>query len=269
MLTSLENPKVKQFHSLKQKKQRKADGKFLIEGVHLISEAMQAGLLDKVIYSEKVLKTFEGKDLIGKIIAADIPSEEASVKVISYLSDVENPQGVFASVNPKVSDLSDLLNNDDPLIVIACGIQDPGNLGTLIRTCDAAGCSGLIISQGTVDIYNDKVIRASSGSIFHLNIIKIDDIIDLIPSLKRRGIKVFSSVVGAQKDHYMVDWSGPIALIIGSEAQGIAKEIERLSDGSISIPMVGKVESLNAAVSGAIILYEAYRQREINAGKTD
>jgi len=267
MLTSTQNPKVRYFNSLKSKKTRKTAGKFIVEGIHLVDEAMQAGLLDKVIYSENVLKTSEGKNLLGKIISSDIPNEEASEKVIEYLSEVGTPQGVIASVKPKTSDLGSLFEASDPLIVVACGIQDPGNLGTMIRTADATGCSGIILSAGTVDPYNDKVIRSSSGSIFHLNIVKIDDIIELVSALKRRGVRLVSSVVGADKDFFSVDYSGPVAIVIGSESKGISPEIERLSDESVAIPMLGRVESLNAAVSCAIILYEAIRQRRGNAGK--
>jgi TrmH family RNA methyltransferase len=238
----------------------------MVEGIHLVSEAIQAGLLDRVIYSDKILETSEGKSLIGKIISSGIPNEEANEKVIRHLSDVETPQGIIASVKPKAVDIGSLFESSEPLIVVACGIQDPGNLGTIIRTADAAGCSGIILTQGTVNPYNDKVIRASSGSIFHLNIVKIDDIIEVVSALKRRGIKVISTLVGAEKEYYSVDYSGPVAVIIGSESRGLPAEIERLSDVSVSIPMIGEAESLNAAVSCAIVLYEALRQRRTDAG---
>ena len=266
MLTSTENPKVKYFNSLRSNKPRKTSGKFLVEGLHLVSEAIQAGLLDRVIYSEKILETSEGKSLIGKMISSGIPNEEANWHVIRHLSDVETPQGIIASVKPKAVDIGILFESSDPLIVVACGIQDPGNLGTIIRTADAAGCSGIILTRGTVNPYNDKVIRASSGSIFHLNIVKIDDIIEVVSALKRRGIKVISTVVGAEKEYYSVDYNGPVAVMIGSESKGLPAEIERQTDISVSIPMIGKAESLNAAVSCAIILYEALRQRRGNAG---
>jgi TrmH family RNA methyltransferase len=266
MLTSTENPKVKYFHLLKTNKPRKTSGKFMVEGIHLVSEAVKEGLLDRVLYSEKILETTEGKGLLGKIISSGIPNEEANDKVIRYLSDVETPQGIIASVKPKVVDIGSLFENSDPMIVVACGIQDPGNLGTIIRTADAAGCSGIILTQGTVNPYNDKVIRASSGSIFHLNIVKIDDIIDVVSALKRRGIKVISTFVGAEKEYYSIDYNGPVAVMIGSESKGLPEEIERLSDVSVSIPMIGRSESLNAAVSCAIVLYEALRQRRTDAG---
>ncbi|MFH1710000.1 MAG: 23S rRNA (guanosine(2251)-2'-O)-methyltransferase RlmB [bacterium] len=266
MLTSSQNEKVKYFSSLKSNKPRRTAGKFLVEGVHLVREAMQAGLLEKVIYSEKILETSEGRDLLGKLISAGIPNEEANEKVIQDLSEVETPQGIIAAVRPKISDLGSLFEKNDPLIVVACGVQDPGNLGTIIRTADAAGCSGIILTKGTVNPYNSKVIRSSSGSIFHLNIVKIDDIIDLASALKRRGIRMISTVVDAAKEYYSVDYSGPVAVVIGSESKGISSEVERLSDESVSIPMLGGVESLNAAVSCAVILYEALRQRRTSAG---
>ncbi len=268
MLTSTQNPTVTRFNSLKQKKTRKSSGKFLVEGIHLVNEAMRAGLVEKVIYSESVLRTLEGKDLIGRIISSAIHSEEASEKVIRYLSEVETPQGIVAAVKPKNPDLGSLFEAADPLIAVACGIQDPGNLGTMIRTADAAGCSGIILSSGTVDPYNDKVIRASSGSIFHLNIVKIDDIIELASALKRRGIKIISTYVGAEKTYFSADFSGPVAVMIGSESKGLPPDLERLSEESVSIPMAGGAESLNAAVSLAVILYEALRQRRTNAGKS-
>jgi TrmH family RNA methyltransferase len=266
MLTSTENPKVKYFSTLKTNKPRRTTGKFMVEGIHLVSEAINAGLLDRVIYSEKILEISEGKNLIGKIISSGIPNEEANEKVIRHLSDVETPQGIIASVKPRAADIGNMFESSDPLIVVACGIQDPGNLGTIIRTADAAGCSGIILTQGTVNPYNDKVIRASSGSIFHLNIVKIDDIIEVASALKRRGIRIISTVIGAEKEYYSINYNGPVAVMIGSESKGLPAEIERLSDVSVSIPMIGEAESLNAAVSCAIILYEALRQRRGNAG---
>jgi TrmH family RNA methyltransferase len=269
MLTSALNAKVKYFSSLKRKKSRRSSGKFLVEGIHLVNEAMRAGLLDRVIYSERLVKTFEGKELLGKIISSGLPVEEASEKVLRHLSDVESPQGIAAAVRPKNPDFGDLFETADPLIVAACGIQDPGNLGTIVRTAEAAGCSGIVLSAGTVDPYNDKVIRASSGSIFRLNIVRIDDIIELASALKRRGVRIVSAFAEAEKDVYSADLRGPLAVMIGSESKGLPEDVAGISDENVSIPMSGPVESLNAAVSCAVILYEALRQRRANAGQAD
>ena len=266
MLTSAQNPKVKYLASLKSKKNRRPDGKFFIEGLHIVAEALRAGMLERVIYSESALKTAEGKDLVGRLISSDIPIEEASEKVIRSLSDVETPQGIAASARPKVSDIGSLFEDDNPLIVVACGIQDPGNLGTIIRTADAAGASGAVITSGSVDPYNDKAVRASAGSIFHLNTVRFDDIIGLVSALKRRGVRVISTYPGAEKIYYDADFRKPTAVILGNEAQGLPADIEKLSDETVSIPIIGGAESLNAAVSGAVIIYEALRQRRHDAG---
>jgi TrmH family RNA methyltransferase len=267
MLTSKQNPKVKYFSSLRNKKKRGEEGRFIIEGIHLVEEALSKGLLERAIYGKNLLKTSEGSALFSRMIKANIPIEEASDNIVRYLSDVETPQGIIASVKPRMSDLGSLFDVDDPLIVVACGIQDPGNLGTIIRTASAAGCSGLILTKGTADPYNEKSIRASTGSIFHLNMVKIDDIITLIPSLKRRGIKVVSGFTDAPKTYFEADYRGPTAIVIGSEGQGLPRELLGLSDESVSIPMSGNTESLNAAISAAVILYEALRQRRTSAGE--
>jgi len=266
MLTSPDNPKIKYFSLLKTKKKRTSSGKFLIEGIHLVSEALRVGQLENVIYCSHLTEKFDGKALLGKVISSNVPHEEVNIKIMKQLSQVESPQGIIAIAKPRRTDLGSLFEIENPSIVIACGIQDPGNLGTIIRTADAAGCSGLVISSGTADPYNEKAIRASSGSIFHLNIVKVDDIIDLITSLKRRGIKVISAVVGADKKYYEIDYKRPFALVIGNEGQGLPEAVEKLSDFSVSIPIMGGAESLNAAVSSAVILYEALKQRQEYAG---
>ena len=267
MLTNTRSPKFKHFLSLKKKKERSSEGKFIIEGIHLVSEAHKLGLLDRVLYSREILRTFEGKELMKKLSASRIQHDEVTESMIRELSEVKTPQGIIASARPRATDISSIFEDKAPLILVACGIQDPGNLGTLIRTADAVGCSGLILSPGTVDAYNDKVIRATSGSIFHLNIIKIDDIIGLISAFKRRGITIIATVVGAETSYFDINYSKPTAILIGSEALGLPADICRSSDINVSIPMIGGAESLNAAVSGAIVLYEALRQRRVNAGK--
>jgi RNA methyltransferase, TrmH family len=261
MLTSVDNPKVKYFNSLKEKKGRDRSGSFLIEGIHLVQEALEAGLIVRVLYSENIMRGHEGKELIGKLISSGVPMEEASEQVMKKISDVETPQGIIASAKTTEHDLSDILNAKDPLILVACGIQDPGNLGTMVRTADAVGAAGLIMTEGTVDPFNEKVVRATAGSIFHLKLVKFNDIIELVTSLKRRGIRVISTSADAKKPYFEADYSGPVAVLIGNEGQGMKPEVLRISDVTASIPMVGRAESLNASVSSAIILYEALRQR--------
>jgi RNA methyltransferase, TrmH family len=250
------------FNSIKDRKKAGSKKKaFFIEGPHLVEEALLSGVLEKVLYSPKAILSIDGKDLIRRIKHANIPAEETIEAILNSISDVSRHQGIVASAKIKEHEIVSVLGSDDPLILIACAIQDPGNLGTMIRTADAVKASGVVLTSGTVDLYNDKVIRATAGSIFHLNIVKIDDIIEMISSLKRRGVKVFSTSLDAKKSLYEADLKGPTALIIGNEGSGVPLEIEHLCDESIYIPMKGDAESLNAAVSSAVILYEAFRQR--------
>lgn len=260
MISGLQGRTVKRFLRLKLKKHRDSEKAFLIEGIHLVDEALRSGRLREVIYSAGLSKQPEGRELIGKLIASGIDLEEATESVIRRVSDVETPQGIIAVASRDESDLGDLFEHADPLILVASGIQDPGNLGTMIRTAAACGCSGLVMTDNTVDAFNDKTIRASSGAIFRLNLIKFDDIIELISSLKRRGVSVISAFADGKSSLFDRDLKGPLAVIIGSEARGLSEEVRRLTE-PVFIPMAEGTESLNAAVSGAIILYEAVRQR--------
>jgi len=269
MLTNPKHPKVRYFSSLKTKKRRKAEGKFIVEGIHLVSEGLKCGLIDRVLFSGSIMRTYDGKNLIGKIISSGIPHEEVNEKIFKDLSNVETPQWIIASVRPKLADFGSLFEADRPLILVACGIQDPGNLGTMIRTASAAGCSGLILTQGTVDPYNEKVVRATAGTIFHLNMVKIDDIIEVVSSLKRRGIKVISSFVDASRAYFEADYCRPTAVVIGSEGQGLPAGLENISDETVSIPMAAGTESLNAGVAAAVILFEAVRQRRVQKGNRE
>jgi len=266
MITSSDSPRFRYFSRLKKKKERLANDMFLVEGVHLVEEALKAGSLDRAIYSSRIKNSQDGRRIIRAITNAGLPCEETADRLISDLSSVEAPQGLIASARPKGSDLGVLFEEPFPLIVIACGIQDPGNLGTIIRTADAAGCSGVIVTHGSVDPYNEKVIRSTAGSIFHLNIIKNDDIIELIPSLKRRGINVIATDADSEKKYFEADLKGKTAVIVGNEGQGLPVEITRLCSETISIPMKGQAESLNAAVAAALVMYESVRQRTTDAG---
>ena len=173
----------------------------------------------------------------------------------------DNPQGILAIIKIKTCELENLFV-DGSFLVVLDSIQDPGNMGTIIRTADAAGASGIIVSKGCVDIYNPKVLRATMGSIFHIPICLYDDMTELIIQLKERAIKVFTSFLKGGANYSEQDMSGNIALVIGNEANGISKEIASLSDFLVRIPMIGRAESLNASIAAAILMYEVVRQRQ-------
>ena len=176
------------------------------------------------------------------------------------LSDVQNPQGILAVIQKENSEEN--IDYKQDIIVILDGIQDPGNLGTIIRTIDSAGLSQIIISNDTADCYNPKVVRSTMGAIFRVKIIESDNLVDTIKNLKRHKFKVMATSLETDKNIYNIEYN-KIAIIIGNEGNGVSKEVLQAADIKAKIPMLGKTESLNASVATGIILYE-YVRKKIN-----
>lgn len=240
-------PEVRQALGLIEKrKAREDEGKFVVEGEHLIEEA-----------GEKVEFIIHTRALPPRL-AAGKKTVKVSQKEFACLTSVETPAGLLAVVRKPEATLLDI----KPGLVIFCvEIQDPGNLGTIIRGADAAGAKGVILSWGTVDLYNQKVIRSTQGSLFHLPIVQVKDTAETIEQLKKRGWKVVATEGGGAKPHFKADLSGPVVILIGNEGAGLPDDVKDLADEVVSIPMPGKAESLNAAMAATVILYEAVRQR--------
>lgn len=253
-MLSKDNRLVKQALKLKQKKYREEEGKFIIEGIRFVEEGIKEGAVEYVLYSTKLQET-RGSERILKS-SADI--YEVTSDVINELSDTENPQGVVAVVKKRNWSPEDIKND---FVLIADGIQDPGNMGTIIRTCDAAGVGGIVIIKGTVDIYNPKTLRSTMGSIFHIPILLYNDFESLADELKGKGYNIYAASLDTENFLYDCDFKAKTAFVIGNEANGIPKEHMDLCTHKIKIPILGSAESLNAAVAGAVVIYEAVRQR--------
>jgi TrmH family RNA methyltransferase len=250
---------------LEKRSARRKEGIFVVEGPHLVAEA--ADQIKFILYAENL-------PLIKELEAKNIPCFKVSKKEFSAISEVEAPQWVLAVVKMREYTLDDLVRTginpamagrpvptSDPLIVFCHEIQDPGNLGTIIRTADAAGASGLILSKGTVDLYNSKTIRATMGSLFHLPVIEAADVHETLSFLKKKNIKTVATSLSASKNYFAVDYKGGVAIVVGNEGAGLSTEIIKLCDENVKIPMPGRAESLNVAVSTALILYEVIRPR--------
>lgn len=267
MISSITNPKVKYLKSLVKGQGKAGINEFVIEGIHIVEEALSAHISKRceiklIVFSKRLSNSKEGSLLFDKLSDAGITALEASEKIIEHLSDVKTPQGLIGLVEYKSADFGAFFEEDDPIILILDGIQDPGNLGAIIRSASAFGISGILLSGGTVNPFNQKVIRSTAGTIFNVKIIKADKMDDTMQALKRRGIKLIATTPRASKLVSEADLKEPVALIIGSEGRGINENILKSSDEVVSIPMSGEAESLNAAVSASIILYEALRQRK-------
>ena len=236
MIESVNNEQIKEIRKLKDKKYRDESNLFLVEGDHLVKEAYKSGKLVKLILTEDIYD-FD----VEKLLVSD--------KVLQSISELNNTSVI--GVCKKVSTGLDLTKN----IVILDGVQDPGNLGTIIRSCTAFNVDNLVLSLDTVDLYNSKVIRSTQGMIFNMNIIR-EDICDVINMLKENEYKIYGTNVVNGIDIKDVKKNEKYAIIMGNEGNGISKDISSLVDKNIYIKMNEKCESLNVAVSASIILYE-------------
>lgn len=257
-MLSRDNHFVKHALRLKQRKYRDEEGRFIIEGIRLIEEGIRENLVEYILYSSKLMET-NGAERIEK---SGIRMYEVSHDILKELCDTQNPQGAIA-VAAKPDAAKEGLQGD--FIIIADGIQDPGNLGTIIRTADAAGADGVILLKGTVDAYNPKTLRSTMGSVFHIPVMYYEEVESLVESLRGKGYSIYASSLEDSEVIYNCDFKGKVAIVIGNEANGIPKEHMNLYTHKMKIPMIGRAESLNAASAAAIIMYEVVRQRRYQA----
>ncbi len=254
MITSLQNPRIKEIRLLNSaSKHRAKSGLYAAEGVRLLEEALQAGLRPElVIYTEDLDQ--RGIQLLEDFKSQSVPCQPVTAQVLEAASDTETPQGILAVLPIKPLPLP----TNPGFFLILDAIRDPGNLGTLMRTCLAAGTDGLLLGPGTVDPYSPKVVRAGMGAHFRLPVISA--------SWKRitaltEGMDLFLADMGQGKSLWETDLTEPLGIIVGGEAHGPGKQALELAGQSIHIPMAEDAESLNAAIAGAILLFEVNRQR--------
>ena len=264
-MRELSKEKLKQISKLKTEKERNIEGRFLIEGVRLCQEVLSSNWeVELVLFSGEFEESSEGQGMLEDSGKRGIEVFRLKKKEIEKLADTETPQGIMAVVQKKKLALSkDFLKNSSLLLGLD-NIRDPGNLGTMIRTADAAGTNGVLLSKGCVELYNPKVIRSTLGSIFHLPVVEGLDLKEVLPEIKVSGFKIFSSEVHQGKNYTKISYPEKICLLIGSEASGVRKEVSNLADEKIKIPIFGKAESLNASVACGILLYEIIRNKKGN-----
>ena len=256
MITSSANAQMKYISLLQRKASaRKEDRAFVVEGVRLFSEVPRPLLL-KTYVSERFRKEEIGK---YKELFEGVSYEVVADSVFAAACDTQTPQGVLAIVRmPETLAASDV---KDGLYLILDGIADPGNLGTIFRTAEAAGVSEIIMSADTVDLYNPKVVRSTMGSIFRMPHRVCSDIPKEIGKMQKDGIHCFVTCLAESEDYTKVSYRGATAVVIGNEAHGVSEAVLNACDQHIRIPMDGSIESLNAAIACAVVLFEAARQR--------
>ncbi|MCT4606968.1 MAG: RNA methyltransferase [Marinisporobacter sp.] len=261
-INSSDNGTIKQVRELKKKKYRQKYGQYIVEGIRIIRDALENNKKIKyILFNEELYTVSGGEALLNELMEKNIKVYEISNKIYMSLSDTQNPQGIMAILPMEEYDLEYILNDSKHFFLVLDRIQDPGNLGTIIRTADAAGFSAVILAKGCVDLYNLKTIRSTMGSIFHFPIIQGDETVEIIKKLKSKDIKIVSTSLETEKYYDEVNYNERTAFIIGNEANGVLKEVLQYSDDLVKIPMIGKAESLNASIAASIMMYEAVRQR--------
>jgi RNA methyltransferase, TrmH family len=255
-LTSAQNASVKKLRALLEGLD-KTRTEFAFEGDTLLSESLRSNIkLTTVFLTETRLNSENLPELND--FETDIISIPDSL--FRNLVSTEAPQGIAAIAERPHFDFNNCLMNSTPLLLVAAAIQDPGNFGTLIRSAEAFGATGVLALPGTVSAWNQKALRASAGSTFRLPVVEVT--VAQVEALKKRGIRIYAAVAGDVTEVRRVPLQGPSAILIGNEGAGLSPELVELADSIITVPSSAAVESLNAAVAGSILLYEAWQMRK-------
>ena len=257
VITSKENEMIKNIKKLKEKKYRDEENKFLVEGIKMVQEAInEDAKISKIVICEDCINDGSIKqELLYEIAKHDCIY--VSKKVFQTITEVTNPQGILAVIEKENGEEQISFNED--VIVVLDGIQDPGNLGTILRTIDSVNLKQVILSEQTADPYNPKVVRSTMGAIYRINMIRSKNIIETLKNIKKHKYDIVATSLQTDKSIYDIDYKKTV-IVIGNEANGVSEEVLELANKKVKIPMLGKTESLNAAVATGIILYEYVRK---------
>lgn len=244
-------------------KERKKDQVFLAEGLKMFEEA-PVDWIREVYIIEEILKKQEKDSAVYKKLET-VGYETVSEEVFAKMSDTQTPQGILTVLKRPVYELETLLRVDNPLFVVLEDLQDPGNLGTILRTGEGAGVTAVLMTKNTVDIFNPKTIRATMGSVYRVPFLYVEDIEDTIKSLHNSNIKTYAAHLKGEVYYDTFSFKEGTAFLIGNEGNGLKKSTADMANSYLKIPMEGQLESLNAAIATSLLMYEAHRQRA--AGK--
>lgn len=263
MITSTANKKVKQIVQWQTKaKERKKDRIFLAEGFKMFEEAPEELIREVYLSQTGLPKAQENPRWSDRLQKTGY--EVVTDEVFSKMSDTQTPQGILTVLNRPQYVLEELLEAPNPLFVVLENLQDPGNLGTIVRTGEGAGITGVIMTEQTVDLFNPKTIRSTMGSIYRVPYIYTDDILKTLHVLHNKGIKTYAAHLQGESYYDSFSFREPTAFLIGNEGNGLTKATADAALSYLKIPMEGQVESLNAAIATALLMYEANRQRRVS-----
>ena len=253
MITSTSNARIKRLVNLKKKRKlRDEESIFLVEGIRMVRE-VPIDKLKEVYVSESFYK--KEKDTVKEVLKdSKVRVEELTDTVFAHASDTKTPQGILCVVEQMNHEINELTSAKCPLIMVLDHLQDPGNLGTILRTAEGAGVTGILMDRECVDVYNPKTIRSTMGSIYRMPFVYVED-------LKDKGITTYAAHLEGTNSYDEEDLTNPCAFLIGNEGNGLRREIADMADCYVKIPMLGQVESLNAAIASSVLMFEAARQR--------
>jgi len=255
VITSKDNEIVKHIRKLREKKEREEAGEFIVEGIKMLEEAVrEKARIKMIVVSEELNQNPIPQDVLYKVAKEKLIY--VSESVFKTLTDVNSPQGILAIIEKNQTKEIDFSQD---LFLILDNIQDPGNMGTILRTADSVNLKQVIVPKGNADCYNPKVVRSTMGAIFRVSVIEVEDLSKSIKEMKKHKIQILVTALETKDSIYDVDYKRS-AIVIGNEGNGVSKEVLELADKKIKIPMPGKTESLNAAVATGIILYHAIRK---------
>ena len=257
-VASRQNPALKELRRAFARAETTIDGCCALESVHLVEEAIRSGLRFRAVFFRQ--SSLALADRLLPQIAAQVETVLLPNEVFDSAVATETPQGVAALAKVRSFSLDDVLRPYQPLVVVLSGIQDPGNLGTILRSAEAFGASGVLLSEGTVSQFNSKAVRASAGSVFRVPVVAVKAE-EAIPRLRQAGLRLVATSSHGGTPADQANLADPLALFIGSEGSGLPRELMSQMDETVIVPHPGQVESLNAAVAASILLYEASRQR--------
>ncbi len=256
IINSTSNRQIRALAQLQTKaKARRAEGLFVAEGVRMYREVPRE-LLVKTYVSESFYEKEQNRALLR-----DGGVEVVSDRVFAAVSDTKTPQGILCLVRQRQYSVEEMLQKETPFLLLLEDIQDPGNLGTIFRTAEAAGVSGILMSAGTADIYNPKTIRSTMGAVYRMPFGYVPDFLSVPEKLRQRRVRTYAAHLNAKSEYTAQDYRTGCAFLIGNEGNGLSDALAAQADVRVKISMEGQAESLNAAVAAAILMFEAKRQR--------
>jgi TrmH family RNA methyltransferase len=256
IVASTRNHRIVEAHKLEQRKYRQRQGRFLVEGLQLLYMGLDAGLHpDEVFYCEKLFVGTQAAALMARFRRTDADLVAVSEHVLQALSQCRMPQGIIAAFALCDIPLSELRLNGQDLVVVLDRLQDPGNVGTLVRAADAVGAAGVVLIEPCADVFDPRAVRSSMGSLFNVPLVRTSNVAGLFNWLRSRGLRPVGADPQQGQAWGQGLWASRVALVLGNEAQGLSADVRDHLEGWARLPIVGKAESLNVAVAGGVLMY--------------